>query len=280
MTMKLKVIAGAGALVWMSAVGQVLAADIPAAPVLKAPVAVAPSQSWYGFHIGLHAGYGRGSQSVNFVPDAFYLPAFVASGVPSSAAGNPKGFIGGVQWGSDWQFGRVVLGMDSDFSYTDIKSSQIFNGAVGVLPFTATTSQKMTWFGTTRLRGGVLAADNLLLYVTGGLASGHVESTANDTVTLPGACLVPGSCLSGSASKNKWGWTIGGGIELADGPWHFRAEYLHYDLGTLSYVVADPLLPGAGVAANVKFSGDIVRAAISYRFNWTPLGLIFGTDRM
>ena len=60
MTMKLKVIAGAGALVWMSAVGQVLAADIPAAPYVKAPVAVAPSQSWYGFYIGVNAGYAWG----------------------------------------------------------------------------------------------------------------------------------------------------------------------------------------------------------------------------
>jgi hypothetical protein len=40
----LNVIAGAGALVWVS-VGPVRAADIPAAPVYKAPVEVAPGQN-------------------------------------------------------------------------------------------------------------------------------------------------------------------------------------------------------------------------------------------
>ena len=40
MSLNLKVIAGAGALVWMSAVSPVLAADILAAPIAKAPVMV------------------------------------------------------------------------------------------------------------------------------------------------------------------------------------------------------------------------------------------------
>ena len=31
---------------------------------------------------------------------------------------------------------------------------------------------------------------------------------------------------------------------------------------------------------SVRVNGDMVRGAISYRFNWTPLGLIFGTDRI
>ena len=42
------------------------------------------------------------------------------------------------------------------------------------------------------------------------------------------------------------------------------------------YVVADPLLPGAGIATSARFAGDIVRGGISYRFNWTPWELIFG----
>ena len=34
------------------------------------------------------------------------------------------------------------------------------------------------------------------------------------------------------------------------------------------------------IGAHVKVRGDMVRGAITYRFNWTPLGLIFGTDRI
>ena len=97
---------------------------------------------------------------------------------------------------------------------------------------------------------------------------------------IAGGCLLAGACASGSASKNMYGWAAGGGIEYADGPWQFRVEYLHYDLGTLSYTMRDLVVPLNFINASVRVNGDMVRGAISYRFNWTPLGLIFGTDKI
>jgi outer membrane immunogenic protein len=279
MTMKLKVIAGAGALVWMSAVSPVLAADIPAAPIVKAPVVV-PGQSWYGSFIGVSGGYGWGNQSVEFRPDAFYLPFLITSGSPLSAAASPRGFLAGVTYGSNWQFGSVVLGTDSDFSFSDIKASQTFAGVLGGAPFTSTTTQKLNWFSTTRLRGGFLLSNNWLLYATGGLAGGRGESTSGTTIPVAGGCVTVGICPSGSASKNLWGWALGGGLEYANGPWQFRAEYLHYDLGTLNYTLRDPFFPFNSIGASTRFSGDMVRGAITYRFNWTVWGLLFGTDRL
>jgi outer membrane immunogenic protein len=272
---RLRIMAGAGALV-LAAVGQAAAADIPVAPVVKAPVRVA-TPSWYGFYIGVHGGYGWGRGSVDASPDAIYAPFFALSGIPTSAAGNPKGFIGGVTWGSNYQFNRLVVGTDSDFSYTDIKSSQSFTGAVGVLPFSATVDQKLKWFGTTKLRAGLLVTDNILLYATGGLANGRVSSHSAATINIAGGCIVPGPCPSGGVEKDKWGWALGGGIEFADGPWQWRVEYLHYDLGTLSYSVFDPLQPGV-ILASTKVNGDMVKGALTYRFNWTPWDLIFGRN--
>ena len=276
---RLWVIAGAGAL-WMAAVAPTGAADIPAAPVVKAPVRAPASQSWYGFYIGLHGGYGWGRNAIQYTPDAFYAPLFVAAAAPGSAAGNPKGFIGGITYGSNWQFDRIVIGTESDFSFTDIKASQTINGVFGGIPFTANASQKLSWFGTTRLRGGFLISDNILLYGTGGLASGRIEVSSNNVVNIAGGCLIPGACPSGGGAKNLWGWAAGGGVEVASGPWQFRAEYLHYDLGTVTYVMRDFVVPLSTVGSSLKVSGDMVRGAITYRFNWTPLGLIFGTDRI
>jgi outer membrane immunogenic protein len=278
--MKRWVIAGAGALVWMAAVSPSGAADIPAAPVVKAPVAVAPSQSWYGFYIGIHGGYAWGRSAIQYTPDAFYAPLLLAAGAPGSAAGSPKGFLGGITYGSNWQFDRIVIGTDSDFSFTDIKGSQTFSGAVGGVPFTANATQRLSWFGTTRLRGGFLLGDHILLYGTGGLASGHADSTTTNNVPVAGGCLLAGACATGSGSKNMWGWAAGGGVEYAEGPWQFRVEYLHYDLGTLSYTMRDLVVPLNFINASVRVNGDMVRGAITYRFNWTPLGLIFGTDRI
>jgi outer membrane immunogenic protein len=277
--MRLLVIAGAGALAWMSTVSAVLSADIPAAPVLKAPVQ-APGYSWYGFFIGVHGGYGWGRDAVAFTPDAFYAPLVLARGAPAAAAPNPEGFVGGIHYGSNWQFGRIVLGTDSDFSYSDIKASQVFASAIGGVPFTATTTQRLKWFGTTRGRAGVLVTDNVLLYATGGLATGRIESSSAHLITLAGGCLIPGGCPAGSIGTTKWGWAAGGGIEYGAGPWSLKVEYLHYDLGTVNYLLRDLVVPAATINASVRTSGDMVRAGVSYRFNWTPWGLIFGTDRI
>jgi outer membrane immunogenic protein len=277
MKIKLSLILGVGVAAWMAAVAPAVAADIAAAPVVKAPVQ-APGYNWYGFYIGVQGGYGFGRNSVNFTPDAFYLPAFAAGVAPTSAAGNPQGAIGGAMWGSNWQFDRIVLGTEGDFSFSDIKSNQTTAGTFGAIPFTGSISQRMSWFSTSRVRGGFLLGDHILLYAAGGLASGHVESSSS-TVAGIGGCLIPGTCPRGSASGTRYGWTAGGGVEYADGPWQFRVEYLHYDLGTQSYTVSDPLLPFNGIQASTRFAGDIVRGGISYRFNWTPLGILFGTDK-
>ena len=41
--------------------------------------------------------------------------------IPSSLADNPKGVLGGIQYGTNWQFNRIVLGLESDFSFSDIE---------------------------------------------------------------------------------------------------------------------------------------------------------------
>ena len=60
------------------------------------------------------------------------------------------------------------------------------------------------------------------------------------------------------------------------GQWSVNVEYLHYDLGNLHYNLVDPTTPFALIATSTKFSGDLVRGGISYRFNWTPWELILG----
>jgi len=178
--------------------------------------------------------------------------------------------LGGIQYGTNWQFNRFVLGWDSDFSFSDIKASQ----TVVTLPGGIVTSgeQKLDWLSTTRGRAGYLLTDNLLLYGTGGLANGR--ATANTFITLAGCPL--GTCSAGSESKTLWGWEAGGGLEYAMGHWLLRAEYLHYDLGNLNYSVFDPRTPAGWVGASNKVSGDIVRGAVSYKFDWTFWDLIFG----
>jgi outer membrane immunogenic protein len=233
-----------------------MAADMP----LKAPPLARP-YSWAGFYIGGTAGYGWGSDGVGLAYGSAY-PA----GLPGTLASNPRGFIGGLEYGTNYQFGRWVLGTESDFSFADITSSQ--TSSVGV--FTNTGTQKLSSLSTSRGRAGYTIQDNILLYGTGGLADGTVKAS---TSTIGAGCP---PCDGGSASKTLWGWTAGAGVEYGRGPWSMKVEYLHYDLGNLNFNMADPSLAGTTVATSTRFAGDVVRAGVNYRFDWTPWQLIFG----
>jgi outer membrane immunogenic protein len=243
------------------------AADMPTkAPPLRPPV----GYNWTGSYIGGHIGYGWGSDPVEFAPiSAVYAPAFASGSLPTSLADNARGVLGGIQYGTNWQFNRIVLGWDSDLSFSDIRASQSVTN--GTPAFVSTADQKLTLLSTTRGRIGYTLTDNLLLYGTGGLAAGRASAISTFYQTACG----PGSCVAGSDSKTLWGWAAGGGVEYAMGHWLLRAEYLHYDLGDLDYSMADPRTPGQLIAASTKFSGDIVRGAISYKFDWTVWDLLF-----
>jgi outer membrane immunogenic protein len=245
------------------------AADLP----VKAPPPAVVPYNWNGFHIGAMGSYAWGSDAITLTPDANFAPAFAAGQIPFAIAGRPHGALGGIDWGTDWQFGKFVAGFDSDISFGNIQNSATFVSGTAA----ASANQKLSWFGTTRVRGGYLVQDNVLIYATGGLASANSQSSFSFVAPAAnGTCPVL-SCAAGSDSKTLWGWAAGAGIEWEIDHWSAKLEYLHYDLGTLNYLVFDPRAPGAIIGASNRFSGDTVRVALSYRFfNWSPWQLFFG----
>jgi outer membrane immunogenic protein len=259
------------------AVAPAYAADIPRAMPVKAPPAVAATiYSWSGFYIGGHAGYGWGRQSIHYSGESA-INQFISQGFwPSTLAARPRGFLGGVTWGTNWQHGRIVLGLESDFSFSAIRRSETVILSIPggpPIPYTHTGEQKLSWFSTTRARAGVTVTDNLLAFVTGGLASGRAEVNSSHISNLTGinGCGIQ-ACPVGSISKTRWGWTAGGGLEYGHGPWSIKAEYLHYDLGSVSFSFSDPgaVVLNRGVTTRTKFSGDIVRVGVNYRFGGRP----------
>jgi len=250
-------------LVACAVAGSARAADmtLPAPPPLSAPAPV-PGYNWSGFFVGGHLGYGWGSEAITLTPDSHYP----SGSIPPAIAADPRGVVVGVQYGTNWQFDRLVLGTESDFSFTDIRRSQTILTTTPSV--TNTGEQKLPWFGTTRVRAGYALQDNLLIYATGGLANGRAEASFS--------AFGPGIGAVGSRSKTLWGWTLGGGLEYGMGPWSGKVEFLHYDIGTLTFYTIDTKAPGASIKASTKFAGDMVRVGVNYRFDWTPWQLIFG----
>lgn len=270
----------AGALAMAGALGlstAALAADLPAkAPVYKGPAAIAPS--WTGFYVGLNAGYGWGSGSTDFVAldPIIFIRAQAVGSLPMSLSPRMNGFVGGGQIGYNRQFNRVVVGLEADIAYSGMKGDN--TRSVGFIlfnpPMTTTQTNKVTWLGTVRPRLGWLWTPSLLIYASGGLAYGGVKASTDISVDPAfGPCpAANGFCSTGSLSKTRVGWTVGGGVEAFIGTnWSARIDYLYFDLGRESYPIISTATFGLGgtevMRADARFNGHIVRLGLNYKFN-------------
>jgi outer membrane immunogenic protein len=242
--------------------GAASAADLAARPYTKAPAPIAAVYSWTGFYIGVNGGYGwNDSQDVAVSGSPLITAAQVAGTVPLALRGlKPEGGLAGGTVGYNWQFGRGVAGIEADFDWADISDSRFFD-APGVR---TSASQTIDFFGTVRGRLGGLATDQLLLFVTGGLAYANVKSDANID-EFAGA----GRQFRATADELRYGWTVGAGAEWKFAPnWSLKGEYLYYDLGNYT-IRGNQTNPVNGIDfATYRFStrGSIARAGINYQF--------------
>ena len=232
------------------------------APVTKAPAAVAVF-NWTGFYLGANAGYGwtGNTDRITAVNDAAGLVGgnFVATSLPIDASG----FVGGGQIGYNWQISPLwVVGLEADLAWTDIHGSVSVPGPNDASRI-MTGTQKLDWLGTVRGRLGIAPVDRMLLFVTGGFAygNGSLATALTRTIGCPG-----NNCQQGSTSGTLTGWTVGGGAEWAFAAnWSAKAEYLYYDLGSLSHLMTDPNFPSV-FNARADFTGHIAQLGVNYRF--------------
>ncbi|MGU3494303.1 outer membrane protein [Xanthobacteraceae bacterium A53D] len=185
------------------------AADLARAYPVKAVVPVVPVFSWTGFYVGANAGYGW----ADFDSDI--------TGIA------PKGWFAGLQAGYNYQFANnVVLGIETDITWGDIKADELFPANL-ITPL-QTYSSSIDYYGTIRARLGY-AFDRWLPYITGGAA--YARQSVNVAAFDPGFGIV-----AGSDAQNHWGWVIGGGVEYAiTNNVTAKIEYQYADLGTQTY---------------------------------------------
>jgi len=245
------------------------AADLAARPYTKAPVIAAPIYDWTGFYIGGNIGYswGRSQDTISLANGAGTIL------FSDTASRNMNGVVGGGQIGYNWQMQSWLWGLEADIQGSGQKASRDFIcptgvctpnfGVIAVFPGPAvpvTLTQKLDWFGTVRGRVGVLASPTVLLYATGGLAYGDVQTSA----TIAGLGIT-------SSSNTKVGWTVGAGIEGAiGGNWTAKLEYLYMDIGRTSGTFATTVGAfGGGFLAssyNSRITDNILRVGVNYRF--------------
>jgi len=159
-----------------------------------------------------------------------------------------EGFVGGLNAGYAWQMGNVVLGIEGDIEFADLKGDTDLVDDTGAK--IGKIDKEIDWLGSLRLRAGY-AFDRVLPYVTGGLAVGGADLSLHD--------------LNGKVAENndtRWGWTIGAGLDYAlTDNLTARVEYRYTDLGSIA--AGDEATSGE-VESDLSFHA--VRAGLGWHF--------------
>jgi outer membrane immunogenic protein len=171
---------------------------------MPAPAPIVPvvdsSSVWDGFYAGANVGYGWGEFDDG--TDTFDV----------------EGWLGGAQLGYNIALSGVVLGVEGDYQFADIK-----DGDLGI-----------NHFGTVRARVGA-DMGGFLPYLTAGVAFGEFEDAGGDT-------------------EYDWGWTAGAGVEaMVMDNLSVKGEYLYMSFEDVADSSVDAEAHVARVGLNFHF---------------------------
>ena len=224
------------------------------AVVYNEPVpVVADTFSWTGGYIGVNAGYAGGKFKHPVSADITVndVATNIANGSLDVTA---SGFVGGIQAGYNWQMDQTIIGIETDIQATNLKGefSGSLDGFGGI-----EVGTKVKWFGTTRVRLGYLPTERFMIYATGGIAYGKVE-------TYGSIYDYSGGGVGFSSSKTRAGYTVGAGAEYAiNDNWTLKSEYLYTDLGKNKFTLGDEF---TRVNIEAKSAFHTVRVGVNYKF--------------
>jgi outer membrane immunogenic protein len=253
------------AFVALAAFGPAEAADL-SRPVMKAPPVVRPACAQFGgFYLG---GFGAAGYYDHTWNDRDAWTSELSDDLQRSNVNAQKtGFIGGVQGGYNWQTGCTVFGIQADYGWSSINASVTETDSdLGIDTDTLTVSSRLRGLGTVRARTGVVV-DNLLLYVTGGVAFADFKrSYSQIDLNTPGTETF-------ETRKSKWGWTLGVGTEWAMwGNWSLQSEvlYARFEKDEVSFTCAAAITCGPATPELKRFDHHdsvwISKIGLNYRF--------------
>jgi len=199
---------------------------------------------FFGVSFGLNTAKSTQTSSVGDITPSFDL----------------TGGVFGLALGYNWQAGKLLYGVDSDFSLSTKRgtSGYLFGPptAPGPVPngYLAETAEH--WIATYRGRLGYVF-DSWMVYMTGGGATADWSITA----TEPGVGI-------GTESKTLWGWVAGLGVEAGRvHSFSVKAEYLYADFGNSAFFNPPPLSGLINRAGGVRAYDHIFRIGLNHKFS-------------
>jgi outer membrane immunogenic protein len=184
--------------------------------------------------------------------------------------------LAGGQVGCDLQFARNwVVGAQIDGAWTNLTATQGLAGSQGLpgggtLDLSGSLSLKANVIATATGRIGYAAnfAEIAgLFYLKGGAAFVNFDTSnfGGQLTAAAGGGSVSGAVDFNAPSANRWGWTIGVGMEWAVAEnWSVLGEWDFLDFGTQTLTFTDPNLGSTQVS--VRQHINELKLGINYRF--------------
>jgi outer membrane immunogenic protein len=236
--MKFRLLASAAIAAVMA--GSAFAADMP----LKAPPPVL-AYDWSGFYLGGVIG-GGWTRTDTSDPGLGVIGTLL--NVPVVQTTDSSGFIGGIEGGDRYQFGKLVVGWEADMTWGNMNgtSTSTFS-PIGVPPGIFSLTRSITadtkWVGTATSTLGI-AHDRWLIYGKAGVAWAKTDYTDNWTANLVGIVFPAFTGTGSTNGSNQVGWTVGTGVEWAIwNNWSIKAEYDYLDFGNKTVAINGSILP-------------------------------------
>ena len=214
-----------------------------------APTAQCSAASWNGLYGGLQLG-SASLQTQLALTDALNI----------ANRQDDTGFLVGGTVGYNWARCNSLFGIEGDLAWTNVQSNIGLNLG-GFFPgggsqFSGKT--EMNWLSTIRTRAGI-TVDNMLLYVTGGIAFADIEHSGGTTLKGVNSFY--------SDSDTRWGFVVGGGVEykLSD-MISVKSEALYTKFEDHSFRFDLSPSAGPGVGVNLKAHDDLFIARMGINF--------------
>lgn len=238
-----KFLLGTVGLIAMGVAVPAVAADLPARTYSKAPEMIPVAYDWSGVYVGANGGWGTERRCFDSITPA---GTFLAA----DGCHDTSGAVAGGQIGYRWQSSSWVFGVELQGDWADLRGS-----SVSILNPANTNRSRMDAFGLFTGQVGY-AWNTALLYLKGGAA---VVADRNDVLS--------GGVVAATASgDNRWGGTVGGGLEFSFAPnWSAALEYDHLFIANNNTTFTTP----AGVtfgSDRIRGDADLVTVRVNYRW--------------
>ena len=236
-------------------------------------LAPARCANFNGFYVGAHGGWTYYSNEWKDLDNYGFNFTFQDHIGDGSLTANS--WHGGVQGGYNLQRGCTLFGVQADWSWTNAEANASYTDFPTPPAGTLAVESRIKSYGTVRARTG-LVVDNLLLYLTGGVAFADFDRDFIYVAPTPGAT---GRTQIYSSDGTSVGFVAGAGTEWnIGGGWSLASEFLYmgFDKDKHTYTCSTPGGFGVGTCLTAAAAGT---HPFRYEFSdtmWsTRLGLNF-----